>query len=313
MEFFRLKQDIGFLRFRKLAYIFSATLSLIALISIFTQGFKLGLDFTGGVLLEVGYQQPADLDQVRKALEGAGQHEAVVQHFGSAQDVLVRLPPQPEGTSSTKLSDQLFSALNQASGNTADLRRVEFVGPQVGKELTEGGGLAVLYSLIGILIYVALRFEYRLAIGAVVATIHDVLITMGIFSLLHIEFDLTVLAAVLAVIGYSLNDTVVVFDRIRDHFRKMRKGTPEQVIDSAITQTLSRTVMTSATTQLTVFALLFLGGEVIFGFALALSIGIIFGTYSSVYIASALAMEFGISKSDLMPAPKEGAGLNDHP
>lgn len=313
MEFFRIKQDIDFLRYRKIAYVFSITISLIALGSIFTQGFKLGLDFTGGVLLEVGYRQPADLDQVRKALEGAGQKDAVVQHFGSAQDVLIRLPPQPEETSSAKLSDQLFAALNQAAGGTADLRRVEFVGPQVGKELTEGGGLAVLYSLIGILIYVALRFEYRLAIGAVVATIHDVLITMGIFSLLRVEFDLTVLAAILAVIGYSLNDTVVVFDRIRDHFRKMRKGTPEFIIDSAITQTLSRTIMTSGTTQLTVLALLFLGGEVIFGFALALTIGIVFGTYSSVYIASALALELGINKSDLMPTPKEGAELNQRP
>ncbi len=307
MEFFKIKQDIRLLRFRKLAYLFSGVLTLVAIVSIATQGFKLGLDFTGGVVLEVGYQQPADLDQVRRALEGAGQRESVVQFFGSSKAVMIRLPPQPEEKTSAKLSDKLFAALNEAAGGTAELRRVEFVGPQVGKELTEGGGLAVLYSLIGILIYVALRFEYRLAIGAVAATIHDVLITVGIFSLLQIEFDLTVLAAVLAVIGYSINDTVVVFDRIRDHFRKMRKGTPEQIVDSAITQTLSRTIMTSVTTQLTVFALLFLGGEVIFGFALALSIGIIFGTYSSVYIASAFALDLGISKADMMPPLKEGA------
>jgi preprotein translocase subunit SecF len=316
MEFFKTREkDIDFLRYRKWAYLFSGLLTIIAFGSFFMQGFKLGIDFTGGVLLEVAYQQPAELEKVRSALGTAGYQDAVVQHFGAAEAVLIRLPPLDEADkgAAAKVSDGVFKALSDAEGGGVELRRVEFVGPQVGEELSEDGGLAVLYALIGILIYVALRFEYRLAVGAVMAIIHDVVITLGVFSLFQIEFDLTVLAAVLAVIGYSVNDTVVVFDRIREHFRKMRKGTPEQVLDSAITQTLSRTIMTSFTTQLTVFALLFLGGEVVFGFALALSIGIIFGTYSSVYIASAVSLDLGLNKSDLMPVQKEGAEVEGQP
>jgi preprotein translocase subunit SecF len=316
MELFKHReQSIEFLRHRRWAYVFSGILLLVSFVSFFTQGFKLGIDFTGGVLVEVSYQQPAELDKVRAALGGAGFGEAVVQHFGSAEAVLIRLPPLAEGEkdAAAKLSDNVFKALSDAAPGQVELRRVEFVGPQVGEELTEDGGLAVLYALIGILIYVALRFEYRLAVGAVMAIIHDVVVTLGVFSLFQLDFDLTVLAAILAVIGYSVNDTVVVFDRIREHFRKMRKGTPEQVLDSAITQTLSRTIMTSGTTQLTVFALLFLGGEVVFGFALALSIGIIFGTYSSVYIASAVSLDLGLNKSDLMPVQKEGAEADGLP
>ena len=316
MEFFKQREkDIPFLQHRKWAYLFSGLLILISIGSFFTQGLKLGIDFTGGVLLEVGYRQPADLNKIRGVLAAADFREAVVQHFGAAEDVLIRLPPLAESDkeAASKVSDRVFKALNEAADGSAELRRVEFVGPQVGQELTEDGGLAVLYALIGILIYVAMRFEYRLALGAVLATIHDVVVTMGVFSLFQIEFDLTVLAAILAVIGYSLNDTVVVFDRIREHFRKMRKGAPEQVLDSAITQTLSRTIMTSATTLLTVIALLILGGEVIQGFALALTIGILFGTYSSVYIASALSLELGLNKSDLMPVQKEGAGADGRP
>ncbi len=316
MEFFKQREkEIEFLRHRRWAYLFSGILILISLGSFVVQGLKLGIDFTGGVLLEVGYQQPAELEQIRGVLSGAGFKDVVVQHFGSDKDVLIRLPPVDESDkdAAAKLSDRVFGALNEAAGGKAERRRAEFVGPQVGQELTEDGGLAVLYALIGILIYVAMRFEYRLAMGAVLATIHDVVVTMGIFSLFQIEFDLTVLAAILAVIGYSLNDTVVVFDRIREHFRKMRKGTPEQVLDSAITQTLSRTIMTSGTTLLTVIALLILGGKVIFGFGLALTIGIVFGTYSSVYIASALSLELGLNKADLMPVQKEGAEVDSRP
>ncbi|MET0103369.1 MAG: protein translocase subunit SecF, partial [Sedimenticola sp.] len=279
--------------------------------SVIFRGLSLGIDFTGGTLIEVGYGEAVELSRVREALAAGNFPDATVQHFGTSKDVLVRLAPQEE-LSSAQLSNQAFAALSQASdAGEIDLRRVEFVGPQVGDELTEDGGLAMLYALIGILIYVALRFEYRFALGSIIALVHDVLVTIGIFSVFQIEFDLTVLAAVLAVIGYSLNDTIVVYDRIRENFRKMRKGTSTEIINASLNQTLSRTLVTSLTTLLVLTALFIFGGEIIHGFALALIIGVIVGTYSSIYVASTAVLMLGISKADLMPVKKEGAELED--
>ena len=249
---------------------------------------------------------------MRKSLENAGFNEAVVQHFGTAQDVLVRLAPK-EGVSSADLSDEVIKALQNTANAKIEKRRVEFVGPQVGDELTEDGGLAVLYALICIFIYVFFRFEWRFAFGAVAALFHDVLITLGVFSVLQMDFDLTVLAACLAVIGYSLNDTIVVFDRIRENFRKMRKGTAAEIMNASLNQTLSRTLMTSFTTLLVLIALIFLGGELIRGFAAALIIGIVVGTYSSIYVASTSALMLGVSKADLIAVKKEGAEGESQP
>jgi len=300
--------EIDFMARRKLALIFSITFIMVSLLSFFVRGMSLGIDFTGGTLVEVGYPQPVELAKVRSVLDKAGFAGVTVQHFGTPKDVLVRLAPSGEEDSAA-LSTRAFTELNGAADGKPELRRVEFVGPQVGDELAEDGGLAVLYVLIGILIYVALRFEYRFALGSVIALIHDVVITVGIFSLFQIEFDLTVLAAILAVIGYSLNDTIVVFDRIRENFRKMRKGTPEQIVNGSINQTLSRTLVTSGTTLLVLVALFIFGGEIIHGFALALIVGIVIGTYSSIYVASTAALMLGVSKQDLMPVKKEGANI----
>ena len=305
MRIFNSRQNIDFMGKRKLAMYGSIAAVLIAILAIALRGLNLGIDFTGGTLVEVGYQQPVELTEVRKALGDAGFKDATVQHFGTPRDVLVRLAPRGD-QDSAKLSNQAFEAMNRAVNGEADLRRVEFVGPQVGDELTEDGGLAMLYALIGILIYVALRFEYRFALGSVIALIHDVLITIGIFALFQIPFDLSVLAAVLAVIGYSLNDTIVVFDRIRENFRKMRKGTPVEIINTSLNQTLSRTLITSLTTLLVLIALFVFGGEIIHGFAFALIIGVVVGTYSSIYVASTAVLMLGISKADLMPVKKEG-------
>lgn len=311
MEFFKIKNTIDFMSKRKLLLVVSAVLVLVSLGSLVTRGLNFGIDFAGGTLVEVGYQQSADLEQVRNQLAEGGFKEAVVQHFGTSKDVLIRLATH-EGESSADLSTRLLHAL-QSNDQVVDLRRVEYVGPQAGSELIEDGGLAVLAALIGILVYVYFRFEIRFAVGAILATVHDVVLTLGFFSLFQIEFDLTVLAAVLAIIGYSLNDTIVVYDRVREHFRKMRKGSPAEVINSAVTQTLSRTIMTSGTTSLTVIALLLFGGQIIHGFSIALMVGIIVGTYSSIYIASTLALILGISKADLMQVAQEGAEIDSRP
>jgi preprotein translocase subunit SecF len=286
-------------------------LLLAAVGSIVTRGLSLGIDFTGGTLIEVGYTQDAYLPAIRETLTQGGNGDASVQQFGTAKDVLILLAKSVEQSSST-LSNEVFGMLSKAVDGQVELRRVEFVGPQVGDELTEDGFLAVLVALMAILVYVALRFEWRFAVGSVVALIHDVTITIGLFSLLQIEFDLPVLAAVLAVIGYSLNDTIVVFDRVRENFRKMRKGTSESIINSSLTQTLSRTLMTSLTTILVLLALFFLGGEIIHGFAFALLVGIFFGTYSSIYVASTAALMLGVSKEDLMPVQKDNV-MDDRP
>ncbi len=298
---------IDFVGKRIYAIIFSVLMMAVSIFSLANNGLKLGIDFTGGTLIEVGYKQDVDLSDIRNTLEKAKFNNANVQYFGSTHEVLIRLEPQQ--VSSAKLSSEIIRLL----GDGVDIRRVEFVGPKVGEELTNDGGLAMLYALIGILIYVAIRFEYRFALGSISALIHDVIITLGIFSLLQIEFDLTVLAAILAVIGYSLNDTIVVFDRIRENFLSTRHIDPVKIINGALNQTLSRTIMTSITTLLVLLALFFLGGEIIHGFALALLIGVVIGTYSSIYVASSMILALGITKEDMLPSEKEQKELDARP
>ncbi|MFK5894584.1 MAG: protein translocase subunit SecF [Pseudomonadota bacterium] len=296
---------IKFMAQRKVALFFSMVILVLSLASLIFKGMEFGLDFTGGTILEVEYPDAVELMPIRNVLKQNDFADAVVQHFGSASDVLVRVAPK-ESLSSAEISTHLFEVLKNQN-NQVKMRRVEFVGPQVGEELTETGGLAMLAALACILIYVALRFEYRFALGSVAALAHDVIIVLGIFSLFGLEFDLTVLAAVLAVIGYSLNDTIVVFDRIRENFRKMRKGDVIQIIDSSLNQTLSRTLVTSFTTIIVLVSLFIFGGELIHGFATALLIGVIIGTYSSIYVASSVLVTMGVSKDDLAPVKKEGA------
>jgi preprotein translocase subunit SecD len=308
----RKAKTLDFVGKRKLALVFSAVALVIAIGAMGVRGLNFGIDFTGGTLVEVGYEQPADLGEVRGALAEAGFEDATVQYFGTNKDVLIRLAAQDK-TSSSQLSDKALAALQAQADGAVELRRVEFVGPQVGEELTEDGGLAMLYALIGILVYVAFRFEYRFAVGSVIALVHDVIFTVGVFALFYVGFDLPVLAAVLAVIGYSLNDTIVVFDRIRENFRKMRKGSPPEIVNASLNETLSRTLVTSLTTLLVLLALILFGGEIIFGFALALIVGVVVGTYSSIYVASTAVLILGISKEDLMPVKKEGVEADSLP
>lgn len=290
---------LDFMGKRRIAAAVSVVLIVLSLTSLGVRGLNFGIDFTGGVLIEVGYPQAAELPAVRTALETAGFDDLTVQHFGTVRDVLIRLVPT-EDESSADLSTRVLNALQTQQPDLA-MRRVEFVGPQVGEELTEKGALAMLYALIGILIYVAVRFQWKFALGSVAALAHDVVITLGVFSGLYLPFDLTVMAALLAVIGYSLNDTIVVFDRIRENFLRMRKGTPIDVMNGSINQTLARTLMTSLTTLLVLIALFSLGGEVIHGFATALIVGVVVGTYSSVFVASATALGLGVTREDLLP------------
>ena len=300
-----LLNNFDFMAWRKPAMLFSCALILVSIFSLFTMKLNVGIDFTGGSIIEVGYQQAVELEPIRQALESEGFGDAIVQHFGSASEVLIRLVPDVD-KDKAELSTQIIGLLQNISDNPIDVRRVDFVGPQVGKELTEDGGLAVLYALIAILIYVAFRFEYRFSLGAVAALIHDVVITLGFFSILQLDFDLSVLAAILAVIGYSLNDTIVVFDRVRENFRKIRKKTSLEIVNMSINQTISRTLMTSFTTLLVLLSLFFLGGEAIHAFSLALIIGVLVGTYSSIYVATTSALVLGISRSDLLLPEKEG-------
>jgi len=305
-------QNVDFMRWRRQAIILSTAVNLIALLSFVVQRLDFGLDFTGGTVVEVGYQEPADLGKVRAALTRGGFDAGAVQYFGTSRDVMIRLPPV-ENQTSAELSQRVFRALSQEASGKVELRRVEFVGPQVGRELAEDGGLAVLYALIGILVYVWLRFEWRFSVGAIIATVHDTIVTVAVFSLFRIEFDLTVLAAVLAVIGYSLNDTIVIFDRIRENFRKVRKGSVLDVVNRSINETMSRTIITSGTTLMVVAALFLFGGPVIHGFALALIVGIVTGTYSSIYVATAAAVMLGVTRADLAPVKKEGEKLGSLP
>lgn len=299
---------IRFMRFSKPASLLSLILVIASIGIIAVKGFNWGLDFTGGTLIEVGFEHPADLKQVREVLSAKGFDDAIVQHFGSSKEVMVRVAPR-EGVKGEVIGQQILDALQESIEAGVDMRRIEFVGPNVGAELAENGGLAIIVALACILLYVSMRFEWRLALGSVAALGHDVILTLGIFSLFQLEFDLTVLAAVLAVVGYSLNDTIVVFDRIRENFRRVRKGGPEEIVDISLTQTLSRTMITSGTTLFVLIALFLKGGAMIHGFATALLVGIFVGTYSSIYVASALAVRLGISREHMIPVEveKEGA------
>lgn len=309
-QLLKLNSTVQFMKLRVPAMVLSTLLILGSITSLAINQLNWGLDFTGGTLIEVGYKEAANLEAIRAQMDAGGYTDAVVQNFGSSQDVLIRLAPR-DGVKAVEIGDQVMATL-RADGTEVDMRRIEFVGPNVGEELTEQGGLAMLVALICILIYVAMRFEYRFALGSVVALAHDVILTLGLFSILQLEFDLTVLAAVLAVIGYSLNDTIVVSDRIRENFRKVRNTEPEEIINISLTQTLNRTIITSLTTILVLVALFYKGGALIHGFATALLFGVIIGTYSSVYIASAVGLALGISKEDLMPTEveKEGEDLD---
>ena len=285
---------------------------ILSIGSLAVRGLQMGIDFTGGTLIEVGYQKAADLNVLRNTLDTQGFDDATVQNFGTAKDVLIRLKPH-EGISSADLSTRVLEAINKTTAEPASIRRVEYVGPQVGDDLAEDGFLALLYSTIAILIYIAWRFEWKFSTGAILATVHDVVVTLGLFSILGLEFDLTVLAAVLALIGYSLNDTIVVYDRIRENFRLLRNKTTEEVMNISVNVTLSRTIMTSLTVILVLVSLFFLGGEIIHNFSIVLLFGVFFGTYSSIFIASPMALMLGISAEDLMIPVKEGLVIDDRP
>ncbi len=299
---------IDFMGQRKIASIFSIFLIVGSIISFSTKGLVLGLDFTGGTQIEVGYQNKADLIEIRNHLRAAGFENSIVVHFGSEKDVLIRMQGKPEAG----LSDSVLQAL-RISQPSVTLRRVDFVGPQVGEELREDGGLGMLVALLVVMMYIAIRFQYKFSIGAVVALIHDVIITLGFFSVTELEFDLTVLAAVLAVIGYSLNDTIVVSDRIRENLRLLRVSVVEAVINQSLTQTLGRTLVTSITTLLVLASLFFFGGELIHNFAIALMVGVLIGTYSSIYVASNILLTLDLKREDLLAPEKEGEELDDLP
>ncbi len=306
-EILKTKEPLPFMRFSKGATVFSLFLIALCFFSLATKGLNWGLDFTGGTVVEVAFEQAVELDAVRAQLDQSGLAGATVQHFGTSRDLLIRMPPQ-EGANVQQQGEAVLAAMQQLSAN-AEMKRLEFVGPAIGKELAEQGGLAILVALLCILLYVGMRFEWRLASGAVLSLAHDVIITLGVFSWLQIEVDLTIVAALLTVVGYSLNDTIVVFDRVRENFRRVREATTARVFDEAITDTLSRTLITSATTLVVVVALFMKGGALIHGFATALLLGIGFGTYSSIYIASAWAMLLGVKREHMLPpqVEKEGA------
>lgn len=297
-------RNIDFVSKRKLAYALSAAAILLSLLSLGFKGMNLGLDFTGGTQIELGFPDAIDLGRVSKAFEAAGLPTPTVQYFGTNRDVLIRLPPAND-TNAPDLRIRLAQAFKTTGGPEPDIRRVEFLGAQVGSELVEDGGLAVLIALGGIALYVWLRFEQRFAVGALIATLHDPILTLGYFSLTGTSFDLTVLAAILAVVGYSVNDTIVVFDRIRENFRRMRRATPAEVVNASVNQTMSRSLITSGTTLMVVIAMFFFGGPMLHGFALALIIGILVGTYSSIFVASTVALDLGASRRDLMKIDKE--------
>lgn len=303
--------NFDFMSYRKQAAIVSILLLIVSAASIVLRSLEWGLDFTGGTLVEVTYEAAAFPEEIRAELDQAGYSGHVVQYFGSDRDILVRMPPQKNlsDKDNARLGDGLLLALRAATSNQLVLRRAEFVGPAVGDELTNQGGLGLLAALGMVLLYVSFRFQLKFALGAVLALFHDVVITLGVFSVIRWEFDLTVLAALLAVIGYSLNDTIVVSDRIRENFRKLRRGSPEEIINTSLNQTLARTLITSFTTLLVLFALLVLGGELISGFAKALIIGVVVGTYSSIYVAANTLLTLKLDRDDLLVPVKEGAEL----
>lgn len=303
MELFRFERDIPFMKWRRAGAIASIIAFILAIFFISTKGLNLGVDFTGGTVLEVGYTQTADLEKIRGVLIGLEMPDASVQNFGTSREVLIRLPIKPE-FSSAQLSEIVLDALREAD-SSVEMRRVEFVGPQVGQELLENGALALLFVSLGIVAYLAIRFEWKFGIAGIVANLHDVIIILGFFSFFQWEFSLTVLAAVLAILGYSVNESVVIFDRIRENFRKLRKSSVTQVIDSAITQTMSRTIITHGSTQMVVIAMLLFGGEVLYYFSLALTIGILFGIYSSIMVGSSIIVLLGVKREDLVKLEKK--------
>ena len=311
MEFFRIKRDIPFMRHALIFNIISLLTFVAAVFFLATKGLHLSIEFTGGTVMEVSYPQSADLPAVRKVVEGMGFADAQVQNFGSSKDVMIRLPIK-KGVSSAQLSEQVLTALITTDPKV-ELRRVEFVGPQVGEELAIDGAKALLFVILGIVAYLAIRFEWKFSIAAIVANLHDVIIILGFFAAFQWEFSLSVLAAVLAVLGYSVNESVVIFDRIRENFRKLRKASTVQVIDSAITSTISRTIITHGSTQMMVLAMLIWGGPTLFYFALALTIGILFGIYSSVFVAAAVAMWLGVKREDLIKPLKKKEGEVETP
>ena len=313
MRFLNSNTNIDFIGKRKIAFLVSAILIVLSITSLVTRGLNFGLDFTGGALIEVAYSEAPDMEAVRDSLRQAGIDDAQATTFGLDTEIVVRIPPRSEEESTAELSTVVLQALQQGFEGEIEMRRVEFVGPQVGEELTEQGILAVVYALIGIFLYVMMRFQWRFSVGAVTALVHDVIITMGIISVIHVEFDLTVVAALLAVIGYSLNDTIVLFDRIRENFPKLRNQKPIEVVNTSVNQTLSRTLMTSLTTLLVLVALFVFGGEIIHAFAFTLIVGVLVGTYSSIYVASTTLLELGVSKFDLLQVEKEGAAVDEMP
>jgi preprotein translocase subunit SecF len=304
MEFFRIKKDIPFMRHSLVFNIISLITFLLAVFFLTTRGLHLSVEFTGGTLVEVSYAEAPQLDRVREALASSGYPDAQVQNFGSARDLLIRLPNR-EDLDTSSVSETVMKTLQQVGGAVPELRRVEFVGPQVGKELATDGAMALLLVIVGIMVYLAMRFEWRFAVSAIIANLHDVIIILGFFAFFQWEFSLPVLAAVLAVLGYSVNESVVVFDRVRETFRKKRHMTTPQVLDHAITQTISRTVITHGSTQVMVLSMLIFGGETLYYFALALTIGICFGIYSSVLVASPLVMWLGVSREQFVKPKKE--------
>ena len=306
MPLFNQTPKFNFMGPRRLATGISAVLIVVTFASLAFRSLNFGIEFTGGVLLEVGYETSVDLETVRGVLAEEGYANPSVQFFGSSTDVLIRLPPVEDVEEGASIGEQAFVAL-QARDPTVELRRVEFVGPQVGEDLREQGGLAMLFALIMIFTYIMLRFRWKFAAGAIAALVHDVLITVGFFSITGLTFDLTVLAALLAVIGYSLNDTIVIFDRIRENFRLIRRGSAVEIVNTSINQTLARTVITGITTLIVLVALLLLGGETVYGFSVALIAGVLIGTYSSIYVASSAALALDVSPADLVPPKREEA------
>jgi preprotein translocase subunit SecF len=309
MEFFRIRKDIPFMRHALVFNVISLITFLLAVLFLFSRGLHLSVEFTGGTLIEVNYSQAAELEKIRTGLSKSGYTDIAVQNFGSSQDVLIRLPLKAE-QNTARIGEAVMQALN-AEAPGATLRRVEFVGPQVGKELAENGALALLLVVVGIVIYLAFRFEWRFSISAIIANLHDVVIILGFFAFFQWEFSLSVLAAILAVLGYSVNESVVVFDRVRETFKKVRGLTTPQVLDHAITSTISRTIITHGCTQLMVLSMLLFGGETLYYFALALTIGILFGIYSSVLVASPLVMWLGVSREQFIK-PKKTENPSDN-
>jgi len=314
MEFFRIKRDIPFMRHAVVLNAISVVTFLLAVFFLATRGLHLSIEFTGGTVIEVNYAQSADLEKIRATVGSLGYADVQVQNFGTSHDVMIRLPlRQAAGQTSAAQSEQVMAALKAADAS-AQLRRVEFVGPQVGKELFTDGAMALLFVIVGIIVYLAIRFEWKFAVAAIIANLHDVVIILGFFAAFQWEFSLSVLAAVLAVLGYSVNESVVIFDRIREYFRKIRKAGTREIIDKAITSTISRTIITHGSTQIMVLSMLIFGGPTLHYFAVALTIGILFGIYSSVFVAAAIAMWLGVKREDLVkPTKKKDEGQPELP